>query len=71
MWSLRMNANAHLARLLPDIQMDVIKRARKTKWYMDVLIRIRMGYGSPETEKPVSASLRSVNVTFGKRDSSV
>ena len=72
-WSLRLNANAHLARLLPEIPMEVIKRARKTEGYKDVLIRKLRGYCSPVIEEPpvlpASTPMKSISITIGNRDS--
>lgn len=62
-----MNTNAHLACLFPDIPVEVIKRARKMEGYKEALTKERMGEGSPVANK--SASLKSVSITFGNRDS--
>lgn len=45
-WSHRMNTNAHLARLFPNVPVEVIKRARKTEGYKEALIKERMGFVS-------------------------
>ena len=72
--SLRLNANAHFARLLPEIPRDMIKRARKTEGYKGVLTRMREGGLSPVIEQPVlvqpeSAPLSKCSITVGNRDS--